>query len=125
MLRTGTPTPAQTHRDRTVMHRPGEAPHAECAASRTFGAECAASRTLAPGAAIAGNLGAQSSRTVAKVPTSAKPTRAYAARATVLKLFTYRLAIRPLPTITAATVAVPAVPRPRPRHSGCTQTPWI
>src|ERR1700736_3482885 len=33
--------------------------------------------------------------------------------------------MRPVPTITAASVAVPPVPRPLPRHSGCTHTPWI
>ncbi|CNJ44462.1 Uncharacterised protein [Mycobacterium tuberculosis] len=33
--------------------------------------------------------------------------------------------MRPVPTITAASVAVPRVPSPRPRRSGCTQTPWI
>src|ERR1700753_3863524 len=33
--------------------------------------------------------------------------------------------MRPAPTTTAARGAVPAVPRPRPSHSGCTQTPWI
>src|ERR1700748_1177073 len=51
--------------------------------------------------------------------------RAYVARATVLKSLTYRLAVRPLRTTAAASVAVPAVPRPWPRQSGCTHTPWI
>ena len=50
------------------------------------------------------------------MPTWVKPMRAYVARATVLKLLTYRLAVRPLPTTAAASAAVPAVPSPRPRQ---------
>ena len=39
--------------------------------------------------------GAQSTRTVAKVPTSVNPMRSYTARAVTLKLLTYRLGMRP------------------------------